>query len=293
MQQEKTLFGLQDRHQEVHVGQVQPDGSVLYEVDVPVVQDKVNNTIRFRGDFVHGTPQAPFLYLSLKHNDGEQSSWIRRLKIPLPELIWDTPDTNMTPVSLIGRIAGTSSGTVPLLDGGWKLEHRGIKESTMNTRTATPDDATAIAAIYNQGIEDRIATFETRLRTSEDIQSWFDGVHPTIVVENEQGIIAFASTSSYRSRECYAGIAECSVYVKREMRRHGAGKIAAEAIIQAAEEAGFWKLVSRVFVDNTASRALLQTIHFREVGIYHKHAKLDGIWRDVVIVERLLPKNIV
>ncbi len=163
----------------------------------------------------------------------------------------------------------------------------------MNTRLATLNDATTIATIYNQGIEDRSATFETRLRTVEDIQTWFGGTHPVIVVEDEHDVIAFASTSSYRSRECYAGIAECSVYVRREMRRHGAGRVAAEAIMRAAEEAGFWKLVSRVFVDNTASRALLHTLNFREVGVYYKHAKLDGVWRDVVIVERLLPKNII
>ncbi len=163
----------------------------------------------------------------------------------------------------------------------------------MNTRIATLNDTTTIATIYNQGIEDRSATFETRLRSNEEIEAWFDGVHPIIVVENEQGVIAFASTSSYRSRECYAGIAECSVYVRREMRRHGAGRVAAEAIMRTAEEAGFWKLVSRVFLDNLASRALLQSLDFREVGIYHKHAKLDGVWRDVVIVERLLPKNII
>ena len=163
----------------------------------------------------------------------------------------------------------------------------------MNTRIATLHDAPAIVAIYNQGIEDRSATFETRLRSAEEVQQWFDGVHPILVVENEQGVIAFASTSSYRSRECYAGIAECSVYVKRDVRKHGAGRLAAEAIIHTAEAAGFWKLVSRVFVDNLASRALLKSLNFREVGVYYKHAKLDGIWRDVVIVERLLPANIV
>ncbi len=163
----------------------------------------------------------------------------------------------------------------------------------MNSRAATLNDVTAIATIYNQGIEDRSATFETRLRSAEEIQQWFDATHPILVVENEQGVIAFASTSAYRSRECYAGIAECSVYVKRDTRGHGAGKLAAEAIIRAAEEAGFWKLVSRVFVDNVASRALLKALDFREVGVYYKHAKLDGVWRDVVIVERLLAANIV
>ena len=162
----------------------------------------------------------------------------------------------------------------------------------MQVRTATPNDAAAIARIYNQGIEDRVATFETRLRSVEDVQAWFDSTHPIVVVENELGIVAFASTSDYSSRECYSGIAECSVYVSREMRGRGAGRLGLEALIQAAEKAGFWKLVSRVFVENNASRALIRSLGFREVGIYEKHAKLDGVWRDVITVERLIESNL-
>jgi L-amino acid N-acyltransferase YncA len=162
----------------------------------------------------------------------------------------------------------------------------------MSARLATPGDAPAIAEIYNQGIEDRVATFETRLRTAEDIMAWFDGRHPVVVVEDGAEIIAFGSTSTYRPRECYAGIAECSVYVRREARGQGAGRLAAQALIRAAEEAGFWKLVSRVFPDNAASRRLLTSTGFREVGTYEKHGKLDGVWRDVVIVERLIPSNL-
>ncbi len=155
-------------------------------------------------------------------------------------------------------------------------------------RAATPDDAAAIAEIYNQGIEDRIATFETRPRSEADIRAWFDGVHPQVVVEHLGRVIGFASTSTYRPRECYAGIAEFSVYVMREARRTGVGRVALESLLQSAERAGFWKLVSRVFVENTGSRRLLSAFGFREVGVYQKHAKLDGQWRDVVIVERLL-----
>ena len=105
-------------------------------------------------------------------------------------------------------------------------------------------------------------------------------------------MIAFASTSSYRVRDCYAGIAEFSVYVARKARGHGAGTIAMRALIDAVGPAGIWKLVSRVFVENTASRALMASMGFREVGIYEKHARLDGRWRDVVIVERLIPENV-
>ncbi len=163
----------------------------------------------------------------------------------------------------------------------------------MHLRLATPLDAAAIATIYNQGIEDRIATFETRLRTPQEIEQWFDGVHPIIVLEtDEQQVIAFASTSVYRPRPCYAGIAEFSVYVERAWRGRGAGRLALERLLQEAEQAGFWKLVSRVFVENMASRALLRSQGFREVGVYEKHAQLDGVWRDVLIVERLLPVNV-
>ena len=158
----------------------------------------------------------------------------------------------------------------------------------MKTRAATPADAAAIARIYNEGIEERIATFETRLRTADDVQKWFDGRHPVVVLEDGNEILAFASTSMYRPRECYAGIADFSVYTARAARGRGAGRAAMLALMDAAREAGFWKLVSRVFVENAASRGLLRSIGFREVGTYERHAKLDGVWRDVIIVERLL-----
>lgn len=162
----------------------------------------------------------------------------------------------------------------------------------MHARTAARSDAAAIARIYNEGIADRIATFETRPRTAEDVAAWFDDTHPIVVVEQAGEILAFASTSTYRPRACYAGIAEFSVYVARSARGRGAGRLAVAALLDAAESAGLWKLVSRVFVENVASRALLRSLGFREVGIYEKHGKLDGVWRDCVIVERLISANV-
>jgi L-amino acid N-acyltransferase YncA len=157
------------------------------------------------------------------------------------------------------------------------------------SRCATPADAEAIAAIYNEGITDGIATFETRVRTADDVRQWFGGRFPVVAVENDAGdVIAFASTSEYRPRGCYAGIAEFSVYVARAARGRGAGRLALELLIDEARKAGFWKLVSRVFVENAPSRALAQRVGFREVGIYERHAQLRGTWSDVVIVERLL-----
>jgi phosphinothricin acetyltransferase len=158
----------------------------------------------------------------------------------------------------------------------------------MRARPATPDDAAAIAAIYNEGIEDRSATFETRPRAPEDVRAWFHGRHPIIVIERDGAVVGFAETAPYRPRDCYAGVAEVSVYVAREHRGQGVGRQATQAIIDAAEAAGFWKLVSRVFPENRPSRALLRSTGFREVGVYRRHARLEGAWRDVVIVERLL-----
>ena len=100
------------------------------------------------------------------------------------------------------------------------------------TRRATVADAGAIARIYNQGMEDRIATFETRPRTAEDVAGWFDGVHPIVVVEDAGQIVGFASTSAYRPRDCYAKIAEFSVYVARDHRGRGVGRRALEALIE-------------------------------------------------------------
>ena len=159
----------------------------------------------------------------------------------------------------------------------------------MKPRTAQISDAAAIAAIYNEGIADRVATFETEPRSPEQIARWFDNRHPIVVVEGDDGmVLAFAATSTYRDRVCYAGIAEFSVYVARQHRRTGAGRIALAALIDAAMATGFWKLVSRIFPENTASLALVARMGFHQVGVYRRHGRLDGQWRDCVIVERLL-----
>ncbi len=157
------------------------------------------------------------------------------------------------------------------------------------TRAAEPLDAAAIAAIYNQGIEDRVATFETQPRTAADILPWFGGRYPVIAVEEDGIVTGFAAAHPYSDRECYRGIAEVSVYVAREARGRGLGSVALEALAAAAKQAGFWKLLGRVFVENDASRKLVIRHGFREVGVHRQHAQLDGRWRDCVVVERLLP----
>lgn len=163
----------------------------------------------------------------------------------------------------------------------------------LTARPAAVSDATAMAEIYNERIVDRIATFETTPRTPDDVTGWFDGKHPAVVVVDAAGqVVGYAVTFAYADRCCYAGVAEFSVYVRRSHRGQGVGVVAMKALIAAAEDAGFWKLLSRVFVENQASLALLRSVGFREVGVHEKHGKLDGVWRDVVAVERIIEANL-
>jgi L-amino acid N-acyltransferase YncA len=162
--------------------------------------------------------------------------------------------------------------------------------SEFSAREAVSGDASAIARIYNEGIEDGLATFETEPRGPADIESWIQAEFPLVVVENGAGEpVAWASAPPYRpKRPAYAGVADFSVYVGREARGLGAGRAAVEALVAACERRGYWKLLSRIFPENVASLALCRSLGFREVGMYRRHAKLRGEWRDTVIVELLI-----
>jgi L-amino acid N-acyltransferase YncA len=162
----------------------------------------------------------------------------------------------------------------------------------LRTRAATLADADAISAIYNDGIADRIATFETEPRSTAQIAEWFAGRQLVIIAETQEtGPVAFAASFPYSDRACYSGIGEFSVYVRRDYRGRGAGRTGLAALIEAANAAGMHKLSSRVFPENAGSRALLKRLGFKEIGIHRRHGKLDGLWRDCVIVERLLDED--
>lgn len=160
------------------------------------------------------------------------------------------------------------------------------------TRMAVKRDSDEIACIYNQGIEDRIATFETAFRKAGDIDLWLDSAHPVVVGTMDDRVVSFAASFPYSNRACYAGVSEFSIYVHRNYRKRGIGKPTLERLILECRSRGTWKLVSRVFPENNASRKMLKSIGFREVGIYEKHGKLDGEWKDTVIVEYIINENI-
>lgn len=161
----------------------------------------------------------------------------------------------------------------------------------MRIRKAETADAPDIARIYNVGIAERAATFETEPRTVAQVEERLQNVHryPVLVAVDASGsVVGWAGLGEYRPRQCYAGVAEFSIYLSPEARGRGTGKALLQLLIDAARDRGFWKLVSRVFPFNAASRALCRACGFREVGVYEKHAQLDGRWLDVVIVEKLI-----
>jgi phosphinothricin acetyltransferase len=166
-------------------------------------------------------------------------------------------------------------------------------EACFLARPAQLSDARAITHIYNQGIEDRVGTFETEPRSVDQIEAWFAHAKAFVAIEDETGrVVGYAVAHPYADRCCYAGIGEFSVYVLREARGRGVGRVAMTALNAAAREAGLWKLLSRVFPENRASLNLMAWSGFTEIGIHKAHGKLDGVWRDCVLVEQVFPENL-
>ncbi len=167
-------------------------------------------------------------------------------------------------------------------------------ESFMQIRPAEPNDAPQIAAIYNQGIEERSSTFETTPRNPADMIERLQSAdrYPVLVMLDEDNqVVGWAGLSTYRARACYDGIADFSIYMSRKARGRGQSKHLLQALLKEAEARGFWKVLSRIFASNQASLALCEASGFRQVGVYEKHACLEGHWIDCVIVERIFPTN--
>ena len=156
-------------------------------------------------------------------------------------------------------------------------------------RHARETDRDAIAEIYNEGIREGRSTFETEPRTAADIDDWFASpTHPVLVVERAGAVVGWARVAPYSPRACYSGVVEGSVYVLARERGRRLGTALAAALCEETERAGFHKIVGRLFADNESSRRLVAKHGFREVGLHLRHGRLDGNWRDVLVVELLL-----
>ncbi|MGB7587796.1 MAG: arsinothricin resistance N-acetyltransferase ArsN1 family A [Solirubrobacterales bacterium] len=164
-----------------------------------------------------------------------------------------------------------------------------MSEAGAVTRPATPSDAEAICAIYNAAIAERESTFETVSRTANDFLARIEAERfPLLAAARGAAVLGWAGLSPYSDRPCYGGIAECSVYVDPQARGRGVGTMLVEALAAEAEAHGFHKLLGKLFTDNIASTRLCERCDFTPVGVHRRHGQLDGSWRDVLVVERLL-----
>jgi L-amino acid N-acyltransferase YncA len=158
-------------------------------------------------------------------------------------------------------------------------------------RFATKGDAEAVCTIYNQGIEERIATLETELRSPDERRRWMaarGARHPVLVAEQAGSVVGWASLNAFNPRAAYDHVADLSVYVERSWRGKGVGRLLLDRLITFARQLGYHKVVLAAFPSNTAGMALYERVGFRTVGVYREQGQLDGKWVDVIIMEKLL-----
>jgi len=155
-------------------------------------------------------------------------------------------------------------------------------------RPLTPADWPAVERIYAEGIATGNATFETEPPTWEEFDAGRLAENRLVAVEDGE-VVGWAALSPTSRRECYAGVAEHSVYVTESARGHGTGRALMEALIEGAQTAGIWTIQTSIFPENAASLALHEGVGFRVVGRRERIARLDGEWRDTLLIERRSP----
>ncbi len=159
-------------------------------------------------------------------------------------------------------------------------------------REATIEDASSICLIYNQGIEDRVATLETQLRTPEERAGWLAARgprHPVLAAVNrDDAVVGWGSLNQFNPRPAYDNVAEFSVYVGREHRGQGIGDALLAALEEQARSLGFHKMVLAAFPTNAPGMRLYERHGFTTVGVYREQGMLDGRWVDVIVMEKIL-----
>jgi len=163
--------------------------------------------------------------------------------------------------------------------------------SSVITRIATSEDLARILEIYNEGIEDRIATLETESKDRSYIEHWFSdhqGRYAALVAEVDNKVVGWAALNPYSHRCAYHGVADLSIYVDRQYRGEGVGSTLMPALEVAARENGFYKIVLFTFPFNDKGQGLYRKTGYREVGVFEKQGIIDGKFIDVMIMEKLL-----
>jgi phosphinothricin acetyltransferase len=149
-----------------------------------------------------------------------------------------------------------------------------------------PEDWPSVRSIYLEGILAGNSTFETEAPTWEE----WDRAHlpfARVIARNEDGtVIGWSALSPVSGRVCYRGVAEVSVYVTSKFQRQGIGRSLLREAVRVSEDNGIWTLQGSIFPENHASRKMCEACGFRQVGRRKHIAKMDGLWRDTVLVER-------
>jgi L-amino acid N-acyltransferase YncA len=155
-------------------------------------------------------------------------------------------------------------------------------------RGMTRDDWPAVEAIYAAGIATGDATFETSPPSWGEFDRGRMRDHRLVATEGGE-VVGWAALMPTSSRECYAGVVEHSVYVAESARGRGVGRALMEALVAGADAAGLWTIQTSIFPENAASVALHERLGFRVVGRRERIARLGGVWRDTVLLERRSP----
>lgn len=166
-----------------------------------------------------------------------------------------------------------------------------MDEDTIRVRPAKAADLSEIARIYNQGIEDRVATLESAPKDEAEVREALEKRTPRyefVVAERGAQILGWASLNPYSHRCAYDGVADLSVYVERTARGTGVGSLLLEKLEGQARAQGFHKIVLFTFPFNAAGQALYRKCGFREVGVFREQGRLDGHFIDVMAMEKIL-----
>lgn len=159
------------------------------------------------------------------------------------------------------------------------------RPADVTVRPLEDRDWDAVRRIYGEGIATGTATFTTEVPAREVLDKVWLPDHRW-VAEIDGCVVGWAALSPVSSRECYAGVAENSIYIADGMRGRGVGKALLRTQVDAADEAGLWTLQTSIFPENRTSLALHHSVGFRTVGLRERIGKLAGVWHDTVLLER-------
>jgi len=160
---------------------------------------------------------------------------------------------------------------------------------SIEVREAGPGDAGAVVAIHNEAILAGGATLRTEPRPPDIVAGIISNGLPFLVAAQDGEVVGWASTGAYEEgNPFYDGVGECAVYVASAAQRQGIGETLLDALAEATEAAGIFKLVAKVFTTNQASLRLFKRCGYTEVGTHFRHGRLRGEWKDVVVLEKLL-----